>query len=237
MNDRPGLTVSPVMSVDDQGNEVVTDFAVQGHEGGTWTDPNDIYEDAEGTLHHVYEDVQLDTPGSESEADQMLVDGINELYPNIDQMLAFASDNYDADTLDRYNAAIDVFDVDVVFPFLEQLEQDFNAAGEPEFELEDGEDLDPATVDEWFDSLPDETLDEMVDDLYEQPFDDEAFDLYSTAHLEFPDDSVESAILMQGMLIANGNTTLDQAIEDVLGQFSEADAASAYLRLQNVFNS
>ena len=61
-----GVTVSPVIAEDSEGNQVLQDFTFdsqQGYNSDNYRyggNQNDIYEDSEGQLHHVMEDVELD---------------------------------------------------------------------------------------------------------------------------------------------------------------------------------
>ena len=80
-----------------------------------------------------------------------------------------------------------------------------------------------------------DVIDEEIDYLIEQ-FEpsEEQIDQLDTVTSVFPEDSAEHHIATAGIAIANGEMSMEDAIEMIVSQFGDVQASKAYFKLQSI---
>lgn len=179
MPDR-AYTVSPVITEDEHGREVVTDFSVSsgretavGRDGMVRDWENDYYEDEQGVMHHRFSETELQEDDNCFDEDQY-IGALLESNPQIAVAQAWAEQNLPQEWLDEYNQQIESGSLDELHEALEWLLQQYAEHGDSEVteateesESEEDNDLEGLT----FNDLSEEEQEEVqsvVSDLYEQ---------------------------------------------------------------------
>ena len=244
MDNFQGMTVSPQVVETDNGSEIVGFDVHSGAPGGQWTDAADMYETSEGELHHRFEDVELQSEGEpfdESEADQMIVEAVMDLYPHYDALSDYIAATRTFEEIQAYNQAVDTNDFESILPFLEQINDEYIANGGffEETNIQDDQPLEDQqeAVEEWFASVDDEVIDDTLDELFATEYDELDLQLLNEAFENVEHGSPHAAILQAGIEIGNGMLTMEQAIDRVASQYGDAVAAAAYYELQDYFNA
>ena len=133
MPDR-GYTVSPVITVNEQGQEVISDLSVSsghaadiGRDGQVRGVQNDYYEDEQGQIRHRFTDVELESernsPSSFNEDEY--VAAIFESNPQLSDAQQWAEANLPEEWLDDYNKAVDKGDLSELHQAVEWLLQQY----------------------------------------------------------------------------------------------------------------
>ena len=115
MPDRPAYTVSPVVTTNDQGQEVISDLSVSsGHASALSRDGQvqgwqmDFIEDSEGRIHHVFENVELDEDQGNSFDEDAYIEALYEANGGeLEQAIAWGTENLPESLLEWYNQKID----------------------------------------------------------------------------------------------------------------------------------
>lgn len=146
-------------------------------------------------------EVQLDSEalarGEETEGDQMIIDGLIELYPDIDDIMDFAVDAYGEDMVAIYDDAVDSGDWSKVNEFLEQWSQEFRDS-QPSISHEEQQ-------------VYDDLMDAEPEGL------EAAYELLQLA--EQANDPAESAVLQMSAAFHKGDITAQDAIQQMLSRY------------------
>ena len=196
-----------------------------------------IHDDVTGETRHIFEDVEIEDPDAAPYRDSAYLDALVELHGGsslFQAKLAWAADNTDPSRIAWFNEALDRGDAASLNEVFDWLSSEY--AESTEQEEQDLEDTDPSDVDEWFDSIDDEVLDAEVDQLLTTEFGEDEVEALEYAAQFFDSGSTESAIIMYGLSVANGEISIEDAIEQVTSNYGEAASYLAYRQLQQLFN-
>ena len=154
-----GVTITPVISEDAEGNSVLQDFSFdsqQGYNSDNYRyggNERDIYEDSEGNLHHVMEDVELDEQEDFRSDYYEDVQGLVGGQENYAAMMSWAQFSLGPEFCSEYDQAVESEDParieEAILDLWEMFSQASGATSEPFEPDEEYSEYDPAeAVDE-----------------------------------------------------------------------------------------
>ena len=177
MPDR-AYTISPVVSEDQYGREVVTDFSVDtgreqvlGRDGQVLNADADYFEDNQGVMHHRFSEAELEDRDDGIHFDESEYIGalLDSLPVDYNLVIAWAEENLSEEILELYNARIDSDNLDDLNEAVQAMVEEYLSSNQ---ELEAEEVLeDEESEDLTFDDLSEEekeAVELVVSDLYEQ---------------------------------------------------------------------
>ena len=114
------MQVSPVVTVNDQGQEVISDLSVSTNRPGVGRDgqvvnwQDDYVEDSEGRIHHMFENVELQSDRDDGIHfdEDAYVQALMDSNPDISKAQDWAVENLPEEWLDEYNKTIDTGNLD-----------------------------------------------------------------------------------------------------------------------------
>lgn len=162
---------------------------------------NSPFADNGWTPNEVQVEPEALGPGQESEGDQMIIDGLIELYPQLDNMLDFAVEQHGEEFVSLYDDAVDSGDWNTVMKFLEQWSQEFAEANpQPE-------------------AFSHEQINEGLNDLADMAPEglEMAFSYLQMA--EQTQDPIESDVLQSTAAFHRGEITAEQGIQAMLDRY------------------
>lgn len=240
MPDR-AYTISPVISEDQYGREVVTDFSVDsGRESAVGRDgqvrgwENDYYEDDQGVMHHRFSETELQEDDNTFDEDEY-IGALLESNPVISDAIAWGTDNLPQEWLDQYNQQIDSGSLDDLHEALEWLLQQYAEHGnvaevKDESEEEESEDL-------TFDDLSEEekeAVELVVSDLYvQEPQGTETADKWQYAAQEAEESGDTPYALVAAVTAAfhQGKMTSEEAVSYCIENVPMQELARVYTLL------
>ena len=150
-----GYTVSPVITVNERGEEVISDLSVSsGHAAAVGRDGQvrdaelDYYEDEYGQMRHRFAGVELESEQQDSSSfdESAYIEAIYEANPELSTAQQWAENNLPEELLDYYNEAVESSDLADLHKAVEWLMQQYEnrsqqeqAPTEPEQVEEDDE--------------------------------------------------------------------------------------------------
>lgn len=233
----------------DQGD--VVDFQVINHRQGNARMPEQDYiEQSDGSFKHIYQDVSLESDKLDvspmnfqmNSYQQALVEAMPELPAAIQWVEQ--SPEFTVEELEEYNQALDNNDLDAINKFYDRLLPLYHQAmaemnkplpqsKETDEEYQEGNDQ----IEDWYEELPDEFIDAAVDGLYETEFDSEQVQIMDSLSTQYEPNSAHFEILQAGQQIAQGNLSIDDAIDQITTEYGEAVATAAYIELQHMISN
>ena len=228
----------------DEGD--VVDFQVISHrQGNAHLNTQDYIEQPDGSFKHVFQDVSLESDKQDvspmnfqmSSYQQALVEAMPDL-PAAIQWVENSPD-FTVEELEEYNQALDNNDLDAINRFYERLLPLYRqAVAEQSQQSEsyeyDDTDADDSELTEWYEDLSDDLIADTVDEIMETTeFSDEQIHMMGTLSDDFEEGTPENQILLAGQLIAQGELSPSDAMEQIIEMYGEAEAARAYFYLQN----
>ncbi len=205
-------------------------------EGGTWSTGRDggrcdaVYEENEITGERQYlvtEQEQRSDLDYQRDTDEEYISNIIELYPNIQQMLAFGKEYYPPEFVIDFNNAMNGEDDGERWQFLELLDQDFRDA-HPEVasvqeETTVAEDVTQAEIDEVLDPM-----------LQEEPAGLEmAYQWLQAAEDSQESNPVYSAVCAATASFHNSEMSAEEAISSVLENYPLDEVIKIYRQLSS----
>ena len=238
--------VTPVANADG----TVVDFTVSNHRElhHGLVDPTgaDYREHNDGSIHHVMEDVTLEESDGGFDFDTY-AQALRDVYPQMNGMLQYAATNMPPEFSIEFNQAVQNQDLDSIGQYLHQLAERYESeTGNVILQQEDQEqednpdELDPnqAELQEWYaDNITDEFIDETLDTLVSNDLTEDHYYVMEEALGSVAEGSAESAILEVGMAVAQGQMDMTSAINHIVDQYGEAQAAAAYIQLSHLLNN
>ena len=222
-------TVTPV--ADSNGN--IVDFSVLDGNEGAWKQANDNFvEFQDGSIHHQFENVELNEDLSEQYSVDDYWSDIISLDPDIPDAIQWASTNLAEEFITDFNAALDADNRHDVNQYLEMILSDYREASESGYEKSDeyeSEDSDDEPVEYTEDDIQD-----AVDSLSQQePLGEEYADDWQQAVHAYQDagDEVAAAIAASVSAFHAGEVTAEDAINYVLQNYDMDAVARAYQAL------
>ena len=125
-----GYTVSPVITTNERGEEVISDLSVSsGHAAAIGRDGQvrdaefDYYEDEKGQMRHRFSNIELESERDDSSSfdEDAYIGAIFEANPEISDAQLWAENNLPEPLLDEYNKAIDSGSLDELHQAVEWL--------------------------------------------------------------------------------------------------------------------
>ena len=233
------MSVSPVYGEDESGQQVLVDLDVStgAHAGAVDRSGHvrdwqfDYQEDSEGRLHHIFQDVEL-----ESEQDPLsfnedaYIDALLESNPLIREAQAWANENLPGPVLDQYNDAIDNGDLKQLNEAIEWLVSEYQSAAPTEEvqEVEEESEVDDLSEEEQ------EILDKTVDLLSQQePEGEYVADQWQDAVHQAEESGDETYAMVAAATAAfhAGDVTAEEAINYCLQNTDLKDLARVYKHL------
>ena len=172
MNHREGMTCQPEIGTNPDGStfyDVENATVTQGRHTPSGNFELDSYQDEQGQTH--YEQVSDPEMDGFQTADDQIMEGLLELFPDHQEALHFALKNQPIEIAKTYNEAIDKNDWGTAVPLLEQFVQEYREfARQPQNDLEH---LQKLQQEERFNDIESEAYNEF-DEAYD-PEDPEGF--------------------------------------------------------------
>lgn len=238
-----GMTVNPVISEGDDGQEYIADFSVQqthsytDHNGQPVGYEDDFIEDENGEWQYQMPDNPDEYQREESDADQQYIDTIFEAYPDLSDALSAAADHLPEHVIENYHKALDVGDWDLVMPFIEKVIEDYyngefttdaTEGDEPEgVEDEEQEEVE----DEWSNEEVEALNEEVAPLLMSEP-DESLVDQWQDA-IESTDDDTFKGIAAATASFHAGEISAEEAIEFVLENYNKRDIIRIYSHIMS----
>ena len=162
---RVGMTITPGLTYDKNGQEVadLENMDISTGNNLHWKDYQaDIrYNPSTDEMMLDEEfDSDPDAPQNYASGDDQIVSSIQEIYPNYQEMVQFASQQYPQEVIDAYNEALDNGDWDNVFPLLEEMASLYEQAS-----TEEVASADEAQVSDYFTN---DDLESILEDVSDQ---------------------------------------------------------------------
>ena len=214
------MTYSP--SVNDDGSYNSDGGTLVSRSGGGRVDA--VFEENEITGERQYlitdEEVRSDLD-YQRDVDEEYIANIIELYPNIQEMLAFGKENYTPEFIIDFNNAIDGDDDAEMWRYLEQLDQDFREA-HPSAPVEEN-------------NVSQEEIEAALDPmLQEEPAGMEmAYQWLQAAEASQSSNPVYSAVCAATASFHNNEMSAEEAISSVLERYPLQDVVKVYKQLSN----
>jgi len=228
------MTVEPAVYVDESGQEQIDyDNAVvySGHHnsGEVFTS----VQENQATGERLYEDDLIDdfTRDDYVDAEDQLVSGYFELFPQLPDALEWGADFYPPEVLDSYNKAVDEGDWDFMSPFIEQLIADYGEHGVAPISVQEQE----QQVEEQ-QELTDEQKQEMFNEFYQEMDastpDPEQAHIWEETSLEMSEvDPIFSDICYETAKFHKGETDFQESLERLTKRYTLEQMFPYYQRL------
>ena len=231
-------TVSPVM--DDRGN--VLDFQVDtgNRPTGNVTPDHDFIQDSQGNYKHIFQDVtiesDLDDTGNRFHDGEYL-QALTQINPDLKAATEWAktSELVDDDFVRQWDVALNCEDLDVLNQMTEKLLELYRSNQDAP-QVIDEDDHRQASIDEWYEELPDDFIEGTIEHLQDTEFSaQQAGEMDALAHT-YDEGSVHRAILEVGQDVYNGSISMSEAIIEISDAYGEPAAIAAYLELHSLLN-
>lgn len=205
--------------------------------------PSDYVEDSQGQLRHIMTDVELNEEAQPME-NFSYEDTLIELHggqAHYQAMCSWATQNWDPIDVGRFDTIMNSGDNAAIEDELNHLAEQYNSANGITTDNKADEAKDSITeeseAEEFLNSLDEETIDATIDHLFETEITDDDASMLSELSENFPEDSVHHFILEVGQMVAAGELTMSDAIDDVIDTFGEAVSTQAYFQLQQLISN
>jgi len=199
---------------------------------------NFIYNELDGTTRHITDGEEFDGLDGPTSNDEQYISDLVSLHGGPDhfqQMTAWAAANADPSRIQWFNDCLDEGSVNSLNEAMDWLSGEYSeATAAPTDEYE--EEAEATEVDEWYNSLDPEAVEADLQALESMEIDEDASQVLAEVSQQFPEDSAECLIARAGQLIASGDIDMQTAIQAVIHQYGEAEAARAYYSLSNLLN-
>ena len=228
---RPAMTVDPVYSDDATGQQIVdlqvrqTGNSAVGRDGmyRNWED--DYTADSQGRTIFDPKD------GLDELAESPVVGFNEEEYteallasnPDIPKALDYALDNAPPDFVDRYNAAVDAGNLDVMHKMLEEMLREYHENNIPEPEVEDQPEEEPMSDEETTEFAA--VLDDLVD---QEPGGTAAAYDWLSASEAWASDPVMEAVCRATASFHDGSKSATELIDDLTSKFTPRELERVY---------
>jgi hypothetical protein len=232
------LTVSP--SVDAEGN--YTGSSIEQHSEGLWKGDQGYIQLDNGDYTNAFADVEIEEDDSSAFQEDSYVDALVESVGGRAQynaMTEWAYQTQSPDVIEWFNSCIDSDDLNQLNQAIEWLANQYAEANAEALaeasvtsEEESLEDTDPTDVDEWFETISDEVIDAELDTLLTYEFGEQEAEQLESAAQYFDANTTEASVIMYGIAVANGQVSIEDAIQQVTDSYGESEAYRAYLALQ-----
>ena len=216
-------TYTPAVNGD--GSYDVSNGTLTSGRGGGQVDA--VFEENEVTGERQYlitqQDEQTDLDYQKSNEEDYLL-AIHELYPNIQEMLAFGKNFYPPEHIISFNEAINGDDDAEMWRYLEQLDQDYKE-NNPDY----------SSVEQVEEVVAQEQIDNAVDGLMSMEAEgNEVAYAWMEQAVEIQDSNpIYSAIAAQTARFHRGEIDASQAISEMLERYTPAQLAPYYQQLTN----
>ena len=237
------MTVSPVVTVNDQGQEVISDLSVSTGHSGVGRDGQvenwrfDYQEDSEGRIHHVFENVELERDDGIHFDESEYIEALLESNPTIAVAQQWALDNLPEEWVNEYNQQIETGDLDELNKAVEWLLQQYSQRSTTESDVPNQqmeEDYEDPEMDELSEEET-EILNNAVDTLERQ----EAMPEYADDWQEQVEIAKQSGDETYAMVAAatsafhSGEVTAEEAIDFCLTNCDLKELARVYQHLMD----
>lgn len=194
--------MSASMGYDPETGEYTEPVVGLGH------DPHSPFADGD-EIQADYIDPEALAPTDSSE--EMIVDAVHELYPDLDGILDYAIAQYGDEITQMYDDAIDSDDWATVHNFLEQWSEEFRQDQTPDVDYEEVQ----------------QELNQLVETEAEGL--ETAFELLQQA--EQTDNPIESEMLQMASAFHKGDVSAEDAIQQMLGKYPLEELTRIYNKL------
>ena len=236
------VTVSPVYSEDESGNQQLADFTIDGgHVSDVGRDGQvrdwefDYQEDSEGRIHHLFSDVELESDKAdqgvhfdEEEYFGALIESTPQLRPAQD----WASENLSDELLGWYNSQIDSQDISDVNNAITWLLDQYNQRSETEdyeSESEPVEEPDNEILSDEESTQFAEVLDTLS--VQEPAGMEQAYEWLEAAAAHQKSDPVLSAVCQATADFHNSQASAEELIDALTSKFTPRQLAKAYQQI------
>ena len=232
------MTVNPVYTEDSEGRQVISDLEVStgrgdvvGRDGMDRGWQNDWIEDSEGRLHHVFENVELESDKGIHFDEDAYVEALLESHSEFRQAQAWANENMPATLLERFNNAVDNGDLGELNEAVEWLISEYRSAAEAPPQMEE------TVEDQEMDELSEEEteiLNKTVDLLEQQePAGEEVAGQWQDAVEQAQDSGDETYAMVAAATAAfhSGEVSAEDAVNYCLNNANLRDLARVYKHL------
>jgi hypothetical protein len=199
----------------------ITGVEIQPQRGGWSSSANDYIQDEEtGELHHVFDNVSLESEDEGFNQDSYYTDLANS-DPRIIPALSWAGQNLDASIIESYNASLDQGDLDQVYRTLEYI---LNAYQEDQSLSEIEE--------EPTDTLTDEAVNTEIESLQQAYPDQELVQEFMAAAVS-SDNEAEQTLYYLAAEFHAGRISAEAAIQEAYNRLPEDQLYAAYQLINN----
>jgi hypothetical protein len=216
-------TVTPQVNSEGQ----VVDFTVESPHEGYWKgSESDFVEHQDGSVHHLFEDVQID---ESTDPEEEYVSALHELYPDLADAIIWAETEMSHEFIDGYNTAVDNDDLGRLYGYIEQLLELYNAPSD-----EDEGSSNESYEEELGLDVSDEQISDEVTSLIDaEPQGEEFAYQYEEAATAWLANGyeVEAAILEMTNQFHRGVIDAETAISQVINAYGDASVIKAYMNL------
>ena len=239
-----GYQVDPVITVNDKGEEVISDLHVHtghasdiDHNGRDVGWQNDWHMDSVGKYHHVFEGVTLESEEQERSNfnEDQYVAALYEMNPDLQDAVAWCTDNLPEDLLDVYNKKIDSDSLSDLNEAVNFILDQYRNRPDPQPQAEDDEMPDDPELENLSEEET-EILNEAVDMLEQQEAQGSE---YAEEWQGAADSALESGNETYATVAAatasfhSGEVTAEEAIDYCLNNCDLKELAQVYQYLMN----
>lgn len=242
---KTGFTVSPVITENAEGQEVITDFSFDtgrssvGRDGRVLGWQDDYIEDSEGRIHHVMEDTFLEDESTIKSFDfDEYAEDLLESNPKLQDAVIWAGNNMHPSFIEEWDSIIQKGeDLGRINEMMEQLMVEYDSRVDAENVSEQ-----PATDDEIQEEIDElspeqiETLNLAIEDLTSQDMlGDEAADEWESLSKEAlqSDKATLAMVAAATSAFHRGSMSAEDAIDAVLSKCPLDEVAEVYEYLSN----
>ena len=228
-------TVSPVITTNDRGEEVISDLSVSsgnrgvGHDGQVHNWQNDYIEDSEGRIHHVFENVELDEDQGNVYREEQYIEALIEANPEITAAQQWAVENLPDEWVEEYDKMIETGDLDELNKAVEWLLEQY--ASRPQSSQPDPQEVQEEDETEDLTDEEHEILNTVVEDLQQQEAmgQEVAADWqYAVQQAEEAGDDAYAHVAAATAAFHDGDVTAEEAIAFCLENVPLKDLARVY---------
>jgi hypothetical protein len=94
-----------------------------------------------------------------------------------------------------------------------------------------------SAIEDWYENVADDIVDTAVENLMQTEFEPGHADVFVNMAEDYQEGSPEHTVLAMGVLVAEGEAQIDDAIQAVINAHGEAKAFAAYTKLISQLNS
>ena len=218
-------TLTP--TTDAEGN--VTGYDLQQNNEGAWKNNNDYVEFNDGSIHHRFENVEVDEDLPQDLSAEYY-DALASTYPELGDALQWAGQYLPRETITEYHQALENEDFLKVNETLEYIINNYRAAGDvPLVEEVENEEA----PEDWTEEDQDE-LDSTVTQLYEaEPQGEEYADSWQAVveQAQEAGDDTYAAIAAATAAFHSGEVSAEEAVNYVLSNFDIRDVERVYRQM------